>query len=305
MDRLHAMAVFVKVVELGSFARAAERLDISTSACSRLVAELEQHLDTRLLNRTTRRLSLTETGRDFHARAVEILAELDEAEQAARARAARPSGRLRVNAAVIFGERHLAPLAGEFLALHPDVTLDLTLVDRVVDIVEEGFDCAIRIGGTGSLDLVARKLATTRSIVCASPAYLKRHGTPQRPADLLGHNCLRYTYLSAEQEWRFTDTPSLAVRGTLESNHGGFLCAAAVSGVGIATLPSFIAGPEVIAGRLVPILAEYVQRPIPIHGVYPTRKHVPAKVRAFLDFLAERWADGGEWERACTDEEKR
>lgn len=299
MDRLQAMSVFAKVVELGSFARAADRLEISTSAASRIISELEQHLQTRLLNRTTRRLSLTEGGREFHERALEILTAVDDAEQLARVQAARPSGRLRVNCAVIFGERHLAPLVGAFLTEHPDIRLDLTLIDRLVDIVEEGYDVAIRIGSTGGDNLIARKLATAYSIVCASPSYLKRHGVPKRPTDLHAHNCLRYSYLSAEDEWRFTEGKArsygMKLAGTLDSNHGGLLLQAALAGVGVAYLPSFIAAADVRAGRLVSLLEPFVERTMNVYGVYPTRKHVPAKVRAFLDFLGERWASGSEW----------
>lgn len=295
MDRLHAMTVFAKVVEQGSFARAAERLSISSSACSRQVAELEAHLETRLLNRTTRRLSLTEGGQGFYERCVQLLADLDEAEQAAAQNAARPRGTLRVTTSINFGVRHVSPAIGAFLAKYPDVRFNVSLSDRIVDLVEEGYDLAIRIGSAGGETLVARKLGEARMVACASPAYLKAHGAPKTPEDLARHSCLTYEYMPLRNVWTFRgkDGREHAVRvsGPLHSNNGDLLAAAAVAGVGIAYEPEFILGPDLKAGRLVPILGSYTSPLGPIYAVYPSRRYLSAKVRAFVDFLAERFAN--------------
>ena len=295
MDRLQAMTVFAKVVEQGSFARAAERLSISTSACSRQVAELEAHLDTRLLNRTTRRLSLTESGQGFYERCVQLLADLEEAEQAAAQSAARPRGTLRITTSINFGVRHVSPAIGAFLAKYPDVKFDVSLSDRIVDLVEEGYDLAIRIGSAGGETVVARKLGEARMVACASPAYLKAHGAPKTPEDLARHPCLTYEYMPVRNVWPFRgkDGREHAVRvtGPLHSNNGDLLAAAAVAGVGIAYEPEFILGPDLKAGRLVPILASYTSPLGPIYAVYPSRRYLTAKVRAFVDFLAQRFAN--------------
>src|SRR5881409_2941565 len=201
MDRFHAIEAFAKVVETGSFARAAERLGVSVSSVSRQVAELEAHLDARLLNRTTRRLSLTESGRVFHERCVQLLADLEEAEQSAHAGTIKPRGTLRLTCAVTFGERHLAPAIAEFMARYPEMCFDIELSDRAVDLVEEGFDAAVRIGNIGSQNLVGRKIGTTRLICCAAPAYLKQYGEPKKPEDLTAHRCMTYEYASLRNVW--------------------------------------------------------------------------------------------------------
>jgi DNA-binding transcriptional LysR family regulator len=285
MDRFDAIRVFAQVVESGSFAKAAERLGVSTSATSRQVAELEAHLQTRLLNRTTRRVSLTESGRAFYERAVQLLADLQEAEQEASRTAVVPRGTLRLTAAVNFGVRHLAPAIAEFLAAHREVRFDVSLSDRIVDLVEEGFDLGIRIGGAGSEHIVARKLGETRLVPCASPGYLAAHGAPQAPADLERHNCLTYEYATPKNVWRFRD----AAGGELSVR---------VRGAGIVFEPAFIVGPDVRAGRLVPLLQDYVPAPAPIYAVYPSRKHLSAKIRLFVDFLVARFADAQDWSSA-------
>lgn len=295
MDRVQAMTVFARVVEQGSFARAAERLSISSSACSRQVAELEAHLDTRLLNRTTRRLSLTESGQGFYERCVQLLADLEDAEQAVAQTAARPRGTLRITTSINFGVRHVSPAIGAFLAKYPEVRFDVSLSDRIVDLVEEGYDLAIRIGSAGGETVVARKLGDARMVACASPAYLKAHGAPKTPEDLARHACLTYEYMQVRNVWPFRgkDGREHAVRvsGPLHSNNGDLLAAAAVAGVGIAYEPEFILGPDLKAGRLVPILSAYSSPLGPIYAVYPSRRYLSAKVRAFVDFLAERFAN--------------
>ena len=292
MDRFAAMRVFTQVVDLGSFAKAADRLGLSTSAASRQVADLEAHLQTRLLNRTTRRVSLTESGRGFYERAVQVLADLDEAEQEASRAAVLPRGTIRLTAAVTFGVRHLAPVIAAFLARHPGVALDVSLSDRIVDLVEEGFDLAVRIGAVGAGTLAARKLGETRLIACAAPDYLAAHGTPQVPEDLAGHNCLTYEYVSPRDQWRFREPSgrerAVRVKGSLHSNNGELHAEAAAAGVGIACEPDMIVMPYLRAKRLVPVLEAFLPPPMPIYAVYPSRKHLSAKVRVFIDFLAER-----------------
>ncbi len=294
MDRFNAITAFAKVVETGSFARAAERLDVSVSSVSRQVADLEAHLDARLLNRTTRRLSLTETGRAFHERCVQLLADLAEAEESAGAGAVVPRGTLRLSCAVAFGTLYVAPAVGAFMARYPDMRFDVELSDRLVDLVEEGFDAAVRIGPIRGQNLVGRKVGTTQLVCCASPSYLARHGEPKTPADLAGHACLLYAYAAQRDTWTFGtrtgEELKVRVAGPVHSNSGDFSGALAVEGIGIAYEPDFIVGEDVRAGRLVPILRTYAPPQSAIHVVYASRRHLSAKVRAFAEFLAERFA---------------
>jgi DNA-binding transcriptional LysR family regulator len=259
---------------------------------------LEDHLRTRLLQRTTRRISLTETGRAFHERCVQILAELDEAEREAAPQAAEPRGTLRLTTAINFGTHQVTPAIALFLARHPHVRIDVSLSDRIVDIIEEGFDLAIRIGGPGAQNLVARKLGETRFVLCASPDYLARHGAPESPEDLARHNCLTYEY-ALQDAWTFRDPAGrervVRVAGSLNSNNGDLNAAAAIQGVGIALEPDFIVGRELKNGTLVPVLEAFEAPALPIYAVYPSRRFLPAKVRAFVDFLVERFAGREEW----------
>jgi len=302
MDRVAAMQVFALVVETGSFAKAAERLALSTSAASRHIAELETHLQTRLLNRTTRRVSLTESGRAFYERAVQLLADLAEAEQEASSAAVVPRGTIRLTTSVNFGVRHVAPAIAAFLAEHREVRFDVSLSDRIVDLVEEGFDLAIRIGSPVAENLVARKLGETRLVPCASPGYLAEHGAPKTPEDLAEHSCFTYEYVSPRHVWRFRDRSgaerTVRVSGRLHSNNGDLLAEAAASGAGIVFEPAFIVGPEVRAGRLVPLLQDFVPPPVPIYALYPSRKHLSAKVRRFVEFLIERFSHAQDWSAA-------
>jgi len=293
------MRVFSQVVELGGFSKAAEHLGLSTTATSRHVADLEAHLQTRLLNRTTRRVSLTESGRAFYERCVQVLADLEEAEQEASRAAVVQRGTIKLTAPVNFGVRHLAPAIADFLAEHAEVRFDVSLSDRIVDLVEEGFDLGIRVGTAGPEHLVARKLGETRVVPCASPEYLARRGAPQTPEDLQRHDCFTYEYVTPKNVWRFRDPAggerAVRVGGRLHSNNGDLLAEAAARGAGIVLEPAFIVGPEVRAGRLVPLLQDYVPAPAPIYAVYPSRKHLSAKVRRFVDFLVERFSHAQDW----------
>ena len=299
LDRLLAMNVFVKVVELGSFARAAERMDMSTSAVSRHVAELEAHLETRLLNRTTRRISLTESGQVFLERSLQLLADLEEAEALASSSNAKPRGTIRLTCSINFGVKHLAPAIGCFQSRFPEVLFDVSVSDRIVDLVEEGLDLAIRIGELGNTNLIARKIGEMRLVTCASPAYLKRHGTPRRPEDLARHNCLTYEYAPVRNQWPFRDKNGddikVRIAGSVHGNNGEMLAAIAAEGVGIAFEPDFIVSPMIKAARLVPILKNFQPPPFPIYAIYPSRRHLSAKVRSFVDFLVARFADKRDW----------
>lgn len=290
MDRFQSIAAFVSVIENGSFARAAEKLGQSVSAVSRRVAELEEHLDARLLNRTTRRLSLTETGRAFHERAVQLLADLEEAEQGASAGGVTPRGTLKLTAPITYGIRVLAPIVAAFAAKYDQVRVDVDLSDRVVDLVDEGFDLAVRIGEIRSQFLVARRIGATSLVCCAAPSYLERHGTPRTPDDLARHSCLTYEYAATRHQWRFigADGGDRVVRigGPLHANNGRMLGALAIEGAGIVCEPDFILAPDLERGALVPILTDWTLPSIAIHAAYPSRRHLSAKVRAFVDFLA-------------------
>jgi DNA-binding transcriptional LysR family regulator len=299
MDRFTAVQAFAKVVEFGSFARAAERLGTSTSAVSRLLADLEAHLDARLIHRTTRRLSLTEAGQSFYERSVQLLSDLEEAEGSVRATGASPKGTLRLTCGVSFSERFLAPAISEFAARHPELIFDLDLSDRAVDLVDEGFDLAIRIGAIGSPALVSRRIGWTQPVCCASPAYLAKHGTPRTPEELSAHECLSYTLVPMPNAWRFEsdrgETYDLRVTTRHRANNGRMLAALAAAGTGVIIEPDFIVAPEVRAGTLVRLLPGHTLPRSPISAVYPSRRHLSAKVRGFVDFIAERYAREQPW----------
>jgi DNA-binding transcriptional LysR family regulator len=299
MDRFQALTTFAKVVEAGSFARAADRLGMSVSAASRQVSELEAHLGARLLNRTTRRLSLTEPGQAFYERCVQLLADLDEAEQAITASSVVPRGTLRMTASISFGVRYLAPAIAAFEAVHPQLRFDIELSDRPIDLVDEGLDLAIRIGDIGSQALIGRRIGIAQIVCCAAPAYLAAHAAPRTPDDLRGHLCLTYEYSSEGNMWRFTDGEArmheVKVSGHAHANNGAMLAALAIAGAGITVAPDFIVADDVRAGRLVALLPGYTPPAININAAYPSRRHLSAKVRAFIDYLAQRFARNPEW----------
>ncbi|HYE00777.1 MAG TPA: LysR family transcriptional regulator [Alphaproteobacteria bacterium] len=299
MDRLTAMAVFVRVADGGSFAAAAAHFGLSRAMVSKYVQALEERLGARLLHRTTRRLSLTEIGADYLQRCREIVAAAAEAEAAAGALQAEPRGRLRINAPVSFGARHLAPALAAYLARHPAVTAELSLNDRVVDLVEEGYDLAVRIGRLADSSLVARRLAPARMAVAAAPDYLARHGAPARPEDLARHACLTYSYAAAGDEWRFEgpDGPAaVRVAGPFRANNGDAVLAAGLAGLGVLLQPTFIVGEALAAGRLVALLPGWRPAELAIHAVYPSGRHVPPKLRSLVDFLAARFGERPAWD---------
>jgi DNA-binding transcriptional LysR family regulator len=297
MDKFQEMASFVAVVEAGSFVGAADATGLSKAAVSRHVAELEQRLGTRLLQRTTRRLSLTDDGQLFFARAKDMLAAIDEAESEISSRSGEPSGRLRINAPLSFGVMHLAPLWPRFAQLYPKVSLDIELSDRVVDLVEEGYDLAVRITNLPSSQLVSRQLATTRMIACASPQYLALHGTPAHPGELAQHEVISYSYFAARDEWTFNsaDDSPVVVRthARIHANNGDTCRAAALAHQGIVLQPDFLIADDLRRGTLVELLPTWRAMTLGIHAVYPSRKHLPIKTRRLVDFLVEGLAVPG------------
>ena len=290
MDKFQEMRAFVAVVDAGSFVRAADALDLSKTAVSRLIGDLENRLGTRLLHRTTRKLSLTPEGEVFQERCRQLLEGVEEAEAELSAQAGEAVGQLRINVPVTFGLLHLAPLWPAFMALHPKVMLDVTLADRLVDLVDEGYDLAVRIARLQTSTLVSRQLTSTRLILCASPEYLRRHGTPEHPSDLAQHSVLSYTLLASGDQWEF-DGPqgpvSVKVQPHMRTNGGDTCCAAAVQHQGIVLQPSFLVGTYLASGALVEILPQFRSIELGAYAVYPTRKHLTPKVRALIDFLVD------------------
>ncbi len=289
MDKLSAMTVFRRVVELEAFAAAARDLRISSASVSKQVSRLEEGLGVRLLNRTTRRLSLTEAGQAYYERCARILDDVAEAESEVSSAAASPRGRLRVSAPMSFGIRHIGPILPAFLSRYPDITVDLALSDRTVDLLEEGVDVALRIADLADSSLIARRIGSIRRLAAASPAYLARRGEPSAPEDLVRHDCLIYAYQPREQAWTFVgpDGPvSVQVRGPLRANNGDVLAAAAVAGLGIVVMPTFIIGDRLREGSLRSLMPGWEPPGIGVHAVYPPGRHLSAKTRVFVDFVA-------------------
>ncbi|MGF6657089.1 DNA-binding transcriptional LysR family regulator [Paraburkholderia youngii] len=294
MNQLQSMRVFVKVADFGSFVGAASALDLSTAVVTRHVADLEARLGTRLLNRTTRRLSLTESGATYLERVRHILADLEGVEQMVVARNHEPVGTLRIVAPVVFGLHSLAPVVQSYAARYPDVVPDVTLADRHVDLVEEGFDVGILVARQmRSASIVTRRLTTGYMTVCATPEYLAQHGTPKRPEDLLGHSCLSRPAEQGGGEEPVFSGPDGEVRvrptNAIAANNAEMLRQFALLGMGVAILPSYLIGRDLAAGRLVRLLDQYSLPPIEITIAYPSRLHLPAKVRTFIDHLVEHF----------------
>jgi DNA-binding transcriptional LysR family regulator len=307
MQSLTDIAVFVKVVELSSFTAAAEALESSQPVVSKAVTRLEEKLGARLLNRTTRRLSLTEAGAELYRRTVRALEEIQNAELEVARFQTEPRGALRVSAPMSFSILHLAPVVHAFLERYPGVSVELDLNDAQVDLVKDGVDVAIRIGRLQDSSLIARKIAPCRQVLCASPAYLAKRGVPEHPDDLLEHNCIVYTLLSAPREWRFTspegETHVVPVNGSMHSNNGLVNRGAAMAGAGIVLLPTFYIGDELRAGTLKPILCKFNPQEIAMHAVYPERRNLSPKVRAFVDHLAAAFGPEPPWEKGWTLED--
>ncbi|TBW58161.1 LysR family transcriptional regulator [Marinobacter halodurans] len=299
MDRIEAMRAFIHVVQEGTFTRAAERLDTSPQLVSKYVSQLEQHLGLRLLNRTTRRIHLTEAGNRYYQGAQQVLTDIDDMESQLGDLHTRAQGVLRISAPVSFAMHHLPPLLSAFQKAHPAVTIDLQLNDRKVDIVEEGFDVALRIGHLKSSSLIAKRIAPIRVVLCASPDYLKQHGTPTTPEDLIDHHYLHYTYMDMDSIKPIQKT-LLSIghdnRGIV-SNNGDVLVATAMEGAGIVLQPTFISGAAIREGKLRIILREYEPEPIALYAVYAHRQLLASKVRSFIDFIDGFFGDPPYWDR--------
>lgn len=297
MDKFYEMRAFVAVVDAGSFVKAADALSISNAGISRLVSELEARLGLRLLQRTTRKLSLTAEGEVFYHRCTEVLQAIEDAEGEVTARGGEAVGLVRVNVPVSFGMTYLAPLWPLFMELHPQVVLEVTLSDRVVDLVDEACDLAVRIARLPNSTLVSRKLASTRLTLCASPEYLRRHGTPKHPLELSQHAVIAYTLLAMGDQWQFegADGPvTVKVKPRMRSNSGDTCCVAAVSGQGLVLEPTFLVGPYLRTGELVEVMPQYRSLDLGVYAVYPTRKYLPPKVRALIEFLVQS-LQGNTW----------
>jgi DNA-binding transcriptional LysR family regulator len=284
MDRITALRAFAAVADAESFSDAATRLKMSKSAISKHITALEQDLGVKLLNRTTRRVSLTVAGENYVRRAERVLAELDEADQMVRQEAAAPSGRLRIAAPMTFGIMHLGDFLAGFLKQYPGITVDLNLNDRFVDIVDEHVDLAIRIGKLKDSSLQARTLAPSRLIMCGAPKYLKASGTPKKPKDLSAHQCLTYTYADGTTSWKLKGG-NMNVNGPVHCNNGDILRQMALKGLGLVMLPSFIVGADLKRGALVSVMEDHVPQEQYINAVYPPGRFVPAPVRAFIDYM--------------------
>lgn len=289
------MTAFVRAVELGGFSTAARDMGLTPSAISKLVTRLEDRLGVRLLNRTTRKLALTPEGEAYFNRSQRILADIHEAENEVARFRAQPKGLLRINVGTAFGMHQLAPALPEFLARNPEVRIELTVTDRVVDLIEEGADLGIRLGTLPDSSLVARKICDLGRVVCASPAYLKKNGIPKRPDDLLRHNCLAISYSPSLRRWPFASGDSvrhIEVAGNVSANTAESLLQLALLGVGIIRLSDAIVGEAIRDGHLAALLEDvHHAEPLPLHAVYPHGRHRSPRVAAMSDFLVERFGD--------------
>ncbi|MFQ6022784.1 MAG: LysR family transcriptional regulator [Acidiferrobacterales bacterium] len=301
MDTVAGMRIFARVVEAGSFSAAARQLGAAPSSVSRQINELEDGLGARLFHRTTRKLSLTEAGQLYYERASRILIDIDEAKLALSELGGAPSGILRATAAASVARLHIMPALADFQNKFPAVKVVVSVTDRIVDLVDEGFDLAIRVGPPRDSSLVGRQIGSGRRIVCASQTYLKKAGTPQVPADLANHSCLTFRAHAGSNVWSFRvgkATSNVRVSGNLFADDGESLVAAAVAGLGLILVPAWLVGFEIRKRRLVEVLSEYpvVPKDTPLYALYPHQRHLPPKVRVFIDFLVERFAGETKWD---------
>jgi DNA-binding transcriptional LysR family regulator len=301
MDRMAAMATFAKVVEAGGFAAAARKLKMSPSTVTEHIQSLETRLGVRLLNRSTRKLSVTDVGKSYYERCLQILADADDADNVVQASQSTPRGKLNLNASVAIPPL-LAPVIAEFTALYPEVTLSVNMSDRMLDIVEEGFDLAIRIMPVPESSLIVKAIGTFRLVLCGAPDYFTARGTPAVPDDLISHNCLNFASSPWGGDWRFSGPDgeqTVAVSGNMETNSANALRLAAVNGQGLALLPGFLVVDEIRSGRLVPVLAKFLRTEHSIYAVYPHRHHLSAKVRSFLDLVTKHHRENPAWADPC------
>jgi DNA-binding transcriptional LysR family regulator len=303
MDRLECDRMFVAVLDTGSFTAAARRLGTSSGQASKLVARLEADLGVQLIKRNTRALAATEIGDAYYLRVKGLIEEFDALDAAVRNASGAPSGRLRVTAPSSFGTLCLNPVLIDFARAFPQIQLEVSYSDRVVSLVDEGFDAAVRIGLPPDSSLVARKLCEARIVVVAAPTYLEARGTPRMPADLTGHDCIADLNFRDPFAWSLRTAPggdryeTIPVHARMSFSNGEACFAAAEAGLGITRVPSFIAGPSIRTGRVTRVLAGFEEPPLLVHALYPPARHLAVKVRAFVDFLAACWRDGGDWDR--------
>lgn len=299
MDRLKCMDIFVQVADIGNFSKVARETGLSTSVVSKYVATLEEQLGVRLLNRTTRSLSLTEIGTDYLGRCRQILDHVKDADQVATNQQIEPRGTLRLSAPMSFGILHLGSLIAQFIQAHPGIEIDLELNDRHVDIVNEGFDVVLRIGVLKDSTLIACKLAFIHRICCGSPDYFRKYGTPTHPKELASHKGLYYGHQGWIEDWNFIG-PSGEFKSEaavmIKSNNGDVLKAAAVSGAGLVNIPTFITWDEVKAGRLIPLFPEYSASEMSLYAIYPSTHNLSGKVRVFIDFLSNSFGPEPYWD---------
>lgn len=300
MDRFGNMRTFIRVVEAASISGAADRLGVAKSAVSRRLKELEAHLGVELFHRTTRKMNLTDSGRAFYHQSVRILDDVLEAEIAISQAHGTLSGSLKIALPSTFGLMHMGPAINEFLQAHPQIEFDLDFNDREVDLMQEGFDLAIRIAKLPDSSLIARRLAPIQIVMCASPSYLERMGTPQTPDELIEHQCLVYSLLRDFEYWHLSDSKGKEVKikisPYLKASTGEFLKDAAVEGMGIILVPSFIAYKEIERGTLVPVLKDYKIPQVAAYAIYPQTRHLSQRVRAFVDFLVKRFEGIPYWD---------
>ncbi|MCU7835271.1 MAG: LysR family transcriptional regulator [gamma proteobacterium symbiont of Taylorina sp.] len=300
MDRFENMGNFIRVVELGSISGAADQLGVAKSAVSRRLKELEEHLGVELFHRTTRRMNLTDTGRVFYHQSVRIWEDVLEAELATSQAHVNLKGRLKVALPSSFGLMHMGPAINDFLQAHPQIEFELDFNDREIDLIQEGFDLAIRIANLPDSSLIARRLAPIQTVMCASPSYLKKMGTPQQPNELITHQCLVYSLLHDFENWYLKDKHGkeikIKIHPYLKASTGEFLRDSAVAGQGIILVPSFIAYKEIECGELIPLLKEYTPLQIDAYAIYPQTRHLSQRVRSFVDFLVKRFEGTPYWD---------
>ncbi|MDP3839222.1 MAG: LysR family transcriptional regulator [Methylococcales bacterium] len=293
MDKLTSMSVFVRVAKAGSFAGGASELGISRAMATKHIMQLEGSLGTRLFNRTTRSLNLTDVGTSYLERCQQVLLDVEEMEAAVTHLQTEPRGVLKISAPPVIGAKHITHAIAEFLKIHPDLTVDLILQSSTGDLIDEGIDIAIYLGDLADTSMVARKLASSSMVVCGSPDYLAKHGIPNTPEDLRNHSCLVNWASSPRNKWKFkskTGYTSINVSGRMQSNVADANRIAAVNGLGLVMLATYVVGRDIEKGKLIAVLEDYAPPPLDIHAVYPHRKYLSAKVRRFLDFL-QKWLE--------------
>lgn len=300
MDRLECDRMFIAVIEAGSFTDAATRLSTSSGQASKLISRLENVLGVRLLNRTTRSVAPTEAGRAYYDRLKPLIDELDTLDLDIRNISQSPRGRLRLTGPLSFGTLQLAPALNEFAAEHPDIELDVRFSDRVFNLVDEGFDMAVRVGRPDDSSLIIRKLCNVRIVVVAAPGYVDKHGAPETPSDLTHHNCIIDTNFNEPNRWPFSHRNGgierVRVNGRIRYSNAETCVQAAAMGLGVACVPSFVAGDALRSGSLVRLLPSYETEPYDVHALYPHSRHLAAKVRLLIDFLSQRYRQTPEWE---------